>query len=94
MYPATGKNTFVLYVRQCWGYVTFWYGSVSQTPDPNPFFSDLKDAKKKLLFFQFFFSYNLPADTMSSVLKIKFFAKILCVKFYFESIISVYSTPL
>jgi hypothetical protein len=35
------------------------------TLDPNPFFSDFKDAK----FFNVFFSYNLPADTLSSVIK-------------------------
>jgi hypothetical protein len=32
---------------------------------------------KKISFFVFF-SYNLPAGTLSSVLKIKCFAKILC----------------
>jgi hypothetical protein len=41
------------------------------TPDLTPFVSDFKDAKK--LFFQIF-SYNLPAGTLSSVLKVKFFA--------------------
>ncbi len=41
------------------------------TPDPTPFFSDFKDAKK--LFFKFF-SYNLPVGTLSSVLSVKFFA--------------------
>jgi hypothetical protein len=40
------------------------------TPDPTPFFSDIKDGKK--LFF-IFFSYNLRAGTLSSVLKIEFF---------------------
>jgi hypothetical protein len=35
------------------------------TPDPTPFFSDFKDAKKFI-----FFSYNLPAGTLSSALKI------------------------
>ena len=34
-------------------------------PDPTPFFSDFKDAKKNHIF-----SYNLPAGTLSSVLKI------------------------
>jgi hypothetical protein len=46
-----------------------------QTPDPTQFFSDFKDAKKN---FPIFFSYNFPAGTLSSVLKIKFFARILC----------------
>jgi hypothetical protein len=44
------------------------------TPDPTPFFSDFEDEKK--YFFPIFFSYNLPADTLSSFLKLKFFAKI------------------
>jgi hypothetical protein len=34
------------------------------TPDPTPFFSDFKDAKKIIFFI--FFSYNLPAGTLSS----------------------------
>jgi hypothetical protein len=37
------------------------------TADPTHFFSGFKDAKK--LFFSFF-SFNLPAGTLSSVLKI------------------------
>jgi hypothetical protein len=61
-------------------------------PDPSPFFSDFKDAKK--IFFVIFFSNNLPAGILSSVLKIKFYAKIFVLKFYFASIISVRSTPL
>jgi hypothetical protein len=36
------------------------------TPDSIPFFSEFKDAKKFLFIF---FSYNLPPDTLSSVLK-------------------------
>jgi hypothetical protein len=48
------------------------------TLDPTPFFSDFKDAKKKNFIFFNFFSYNLPAGTLSSVLKNNFFAKILC----------------
>jgi hypothetical protein len=36
----------------------------------------------------------LPTDTLSSVLKIKFFAKYFVLKFYFASIISVRSTIL
>jgi hypothetical protein len=39
-----------------------------------PFFSDIKDEKKNSIFF----SYNLPVGTLSSVLKILFFAKIVC----------------
>jgi hypothetical protein len=45
-------------------------------PDPTPFFSDFKDAKK---YFISIFSYNLPAGILSSVIaKILFVAKILC----------------
>jgi hypothetical protein len=36
-------------------------------PDPTPFFSDFKDAKKKFIYF----SYNLPAGIYSSVFKAK-----------------------
>jgi hypothetical protein len=50
------------------------------TPDPTHFFSDFKDGKKK---FSYFFLLNLPAGTLSSVLKI-----------LLSSIISVRSTPL
>jgi hypothetical protein len=62
-------------------------------PDPTPFFSNFKNPKK---FIFIFFSYNLPAGTLSSVLKykIKFFAKDFVLKFYFASSISVRSTPL
>jgi hypothetical protein len=35
--------------------------------DPTPFFRAFKDAKKKNVIF---YSYNLPAGTLSSVLKI------------------------
>ncbi len=65
----------------------FWCGSESgpadpylllTDPDPTPdrtyFFSDFK-MLKKFLYISFF---NLPEGTLSSVLKIKFFAKILC----------------
>ncbi len=52
-------------------------------PDPTPFFSDFKDAN---LFFIF---HNLPAGTLSEVLKIYFFAKIFAI-----ITISVRSTPL
>jgi hypothetical protein len=47
------------------------------TQNLTPFFSDLKDAKIIL-----FFSYHLPAGTLSSVLKINFLLK-LCVKILF-----------
>jgi hypothetical protein len=47
-------------------------------PDPIPFFSDCKDGKN--YFFRIFISYNLPAGTLSSVLKIKFFAIIISVR--------------
>ncbi len=40
------------------------------TPDLTPFFSDFKDAKN---YFFKFFSFNLPAGTLSPVLKVKFF---------------------
>ncbi len=46
------------------------------TPDPTPFFSDLKDTKLKIKIFVFF-AYNLIAGTVSSVLKLNLFAKIL-----------------
>jgi hypothetical protein len=59
--------------------------------DPTPFFSDLKDAKKVIFSF---FSYNFPAGTLSSVLEIKFFVLIFCVKIFFSSIISVRAAPL
>ncbi len=81
------EHNFRLYAYQCWGSVTFWCGSDFwlMDPDPTPFFSDFKDAKK-FIFFKFFsiiFSFYLPA------LKINFL-----LKFYFASIISVCSTPL
>ena len=66
---------------QCWESVTFWCESGSRstdpylwlldpdpTPDPTPFFSDFKDAKKNYFFH--IFSYNITAVTLSSVLKI------------------------
>jgi hypothetical protein len=50
------------------------------TPDPTPFFSEFKDAKK--------FSFYLHAGTFSSVLKLyfllKFCVKILFCKHYFR----------
>ncbi len=45
------------------------------TPDPTPFFGDFKDAKKFILSRIVF---PQPTGTLSSVLKIIFFAKILC----------------
>jgi hypothetical protein len=50
------------------------------TLDPTPFFSDFKVAKKKFL------SYNLPTGTLSSVLKIKFFDKIMCLNFILQAL--------
>jgi hypothetical protein len=43
-------------------------------PDPTPFISDFEDAKK------IFVNLPVPAGTLSSVLKIFFFAKILLCK--------------
>ncbi len=43
-------------------------------PDRTLFFSDFKVAQK--VYFLYIFSFNLPAGTLSSVLKFKFFAKI------------------
>jgi hypothetical protein len=70
-------------MHQCWRSLTFWCGSGSADPylilldpepdpipDQTPFFSDFKDARK--IFFSNFLSYNLPAGTLSSVLRIKF----------------------
>jgi hypothetical protein len=61
--------------NQCCGSVTFlclWQMDPDPAPDPAPdpttFFSDFKDAKK--LLFSYFFSYNLPTGTLSSVLNI------------------------
>jgi hypothetical protein len=51
------------------------------TLNPTPFFSDFKEANTN--FFSFF-SYSLPAGTLSSVFKIKFFVKILFCKHYFS----------
>jgi hypothetical protein len=47
-------------------------------PDQTSFFNEFKNVKK-IIFFIFFFSFNLPTvhNLHSSVLKIKFFAKIL-----------------
>ncbi len=51
-------------MNQCWESMTFWCGSGSAnpylwltnpdtTPDPDPFFSDFKDAKKNQIFFPY-----------------------------------------
>jgi hypothetical protein len=45
-------------------------------PDPTPFFNDFKVAEKIVFFIVF--SFNLPSGILSSVLKIKFFAKKFC----------------
>ncbi len=50
-----------------------WLMDPDPTPDPTALFWEFKDAKKM---FPIFFSYNLPTGTLSSVLKIKFFAKL------------------
>ncbi len=79
--PSPGKK---LTKEQCWGSVTFRRGSWSAdpyiwltdpdpTPDPTPFFSDFKDAKK--IFFLQIFSFNLHITGT--------------LKFYFASMISV-----
>jgi hypothetical protein len=51
------------------------------TPDPTPFFSDFKDVN-----FFHIFSYYLPEGTSFSVLKIKFFAKILRKNFILQAL--------
>jgi hypothetical protein len=77
--PRVSIVFFFLQMRQCWASVTFWCGSGSgdpklritdldPTPDLNPFFSDFQDAKKN--FFSYFFSYNLPASTLSSIINL------------------------
>jgi hypothetical protein len=52
------------------------------TPDPTPFFSDLG----MQIFVKHFFSYNLPAGTLSTQVKIKYFAKILCYNFILQAL--------
>jgi hypothetical protein len=54
------------------------------TPDPTPFFSDFKEAKK--IFFPKVFSSNLYAGTLSPVLKMYFFAKILRKNFILQAL--------
>ncbi len=55
-----------------------WHFGADPDPtlDTTTFFSDFKDAKK--IFFSYYFSFNLPAGSLSSVLKFYFFAKVLC----------------
>jgi hypothetical protein len=50
-------------------------------PTPTPIYSDLKNAKKDNFFI--FFSYNLTAGTLSSVLKIRIFFQNYVLKFLF-----------
>jgi E3 ubiquitin-protein ligase DOA10 len=53
------------------------------TPDPTPFFSDFKNAKKYIIFF----SYNLPVGTFSLkklIFLLNFCVKILLCKYYFS----------
>ncbi len=58
-------HSYVFFVnRQCWGSVTFWCGSGSAypylwltDPDPTPFFSDFKDAKKEKKYIFFLITY-------------------------------------
>jgi hypothetical protein len=66
------------------------------TPDPIPFFSDLKDAKNYFFFFIFFLlTYMQPCrHTIFSLKNYQFFAKNFLIQFYFASIISVRSTLL
>ncbi len=52
-----------------------WLMDPDPTSNPTPFFSDFKDAKKNFLIIS---SCNLNAGTLYEVLKIKFFARILC----------------
>ncbi len=58
----------------CWGSVTFWRGSVPLSNGSN-FIQWFSGSKKNLFHI---FSHILPAGTLSLVLKIKFFVKILC----------------
>ncbi len=86
--PAALGDCIFYCKGQCWGSVTFWCGSGSadphlwlKDPDPTSFFSDFKDAKQIIFFL--FFSYNLPAGTLPSVL---FFAKVLCKHFILQAL--------
>jgi hypothetical protein len=87
--PSWWNICITLLSKQCWGSVTFWCGSGSPdpylllmdqdpTPDPSPFFVEFKDTKKIIFFIFFLITSPVPTSTLSSVLKIYFFAKILC----------------
>jgi hypothetical protein len=67
--PRSDRWAQLLSFIQCWG------SDPDPTLDLTPFISDFKDAKKKKFHI---FSFNLPAGTLSAVLKIEFFAKTLC----------------
>jgi hypothetical protein len=63
---------FVQSTNQCWGSVTFWYGSGSadlslcpKDPDPVIFVRDLQDANKKLFVFAQFFCFLLFEGTLT-----------------------------
>ncbi len=61
----------------------FWLMDADPTPDPTPFFSDFKNAKKNFIFF----SYNLPEGTFSLknlIFLLHFCVKILLCKHYFS----------
>jgi hypothetical protein len=47
----TQTNDFFIYLYQCCGSMTFWRGSGSADPNPDPsiFIIDLQDANKKLI---------------------------------------------
>jgi hypothetical protein len=73
------------FLSQCWGSVPFWCGSGSpdpylplMDPDPDTTLSSVIIRMKK--------TYNLSTGTLSSVLKIKFFAKILCLTFILQAL--------
>jgi hypothetical protein len=60
------------------GSVPLTNGDPDPTPDPTPFFSDLRMEKNN---FFHIFSFNFPTVILFSVLKISFFAQILCLNF-------------
>ncbi len=73
--PSPGR-----FLRSVGGSVTFWCGSGCADPylwQRIRLLSSVTWRMQKKCF-NIFFSYNLPAGTLSSVLKFKFFAKILC----------------
>jgi hypothetical protein len=66
------RFAIIIIVKQCWGSMTFWCGSGSADPylclmdpasnpfltlDSTPFFSDIKDAKKKFFIYFFLITY-------------------------------------